>query len=278
MKLAAFQDRSGLRYGLVDVGGIRPIAGADSLLAAASAASEAGDPIALADAALATPVSPLRRNLFCVGWNYDDHFAEGMGSRGGTAPQEIPDLPTFFSKATGTLIGPYDEIELHAGETDSLDWEVELAVIIGRDGRDIAETAASDHVLGYAVANDISARSVQRAHGGQWFRGKSLDRTCPIGPWVITPDELGPLAAVPITCRVNGETVQSATLGDLHFGIERIIAELSRGLTLLAGDVVLTGTPSGVGFARQPPRFLKAGDVVESEIGGIGVLRNEVVG
>jgi len=278
MKLAAFRGLSGLQYGLVEGETIRPITGADSIVAAASAASEAEDPIPLADVALAAPVTPLRRNVFCVGWNYDDHFAEGVGSRGGSGPQEIPELPTFFSKATETVIGPYDPVELHAGVTDSLDWEVELAVIIGQDGRDIAEAAASDHVLGYAVANDVSARSVQRAHGGQWFRGKSLDRTCPIGPWVVTPDELGPLASVPISCRVNGETVQSATLGDLHFGVECVIAELSRGLTLRAGDVVLTGTPSGVGFARQPPRFLKAGDVVESVIEGIGVLRNEVVG
>jgi 2-keto-4-pentenoate hydratase/2-oxohepta-3-ene-1,7-dioic acid hydratase in catechol pathway len=131
-------------------------------------------------------------------------------------------------------------------------------------------------VLGFTVANDVTARNVQRGHGGQWFRGKSLDGTCPIGPWIVTPDELRPLEAVPIACRVNGETVQSAVLGDLHFGVPRIIAELSAGLTLLAGDVILTGTPSGVGFARTPPRYLSTGDVVESEIGGIGVLRNEV--
>ena len=133
-----------------------------------------------------------------------------------------------------------------------------------------------DHVLGFTVANDVSARNVQREHGGQWFRGKSLDATSPLGPWIVTPDELGELETRRIMCRLNGELVQDAVLGNMHFGIRHIIAELSRGISLLAGDVILTGTPSGVGFARTPPRFLQSGDVVESEIAGIGRLRNVV--
>ncbi len=236
----------------------------------------AGGRSSLADAEILSPVEPLGRNLFCVGWNYQAHFEEGRGKRG-TAEAVIPDRPAFFSKATGTLIGPNDPIEAHGAVTETLDWEVELAVVIGRGGRDIAEVDAPGHVLGYAVANDISARNVQREHGGQWFRGKSLDATCPVGPWIVTPDELEPLVGRAIRCRVNGELVQDATLGDMHFGIPRILAELSRGVTLRAGDVILTGTPPGVGFARTPPRFLTVGDVVESEIDGIGVLRNEVV-
>jgi 2-keto-4-pentenoate hydratase/2-oxohepta-3-ene-1,7-dioic acid hydratase in catechol pathway len=131
-------------------------------------------------------------------------------------------------------------------------------------------------VLGYTVANDVSARNVQRGHGGQWFRGKSLDGTCPVGPWIVTPDELGELGSRAIRCRVNGEEMQSAVLGDMNFSVPRIIEELSRGLTLLAGDVILTGTPPGVGFARTPPRYLSDGDVVESEIEGIGTIRNKV--
>jgi 2,4-diketo-3-deoxy-L-fuconate hydrolase len=149
-------------------------------------------------------------------------------------------------------------------------------VVIGRRGRDILEAEALDHVLGFAVANDVTARNVQRGHGGQWFRGKSLDGTSPIGPWIVTRDEFGEVGSQRITCRVNGETMQDATLGDLHFDVPRIIAELSAGLTLLPGDVILTGTPSGVGFAREPARFLSVGDVVESEIEGIGTLRNTV--
>ena len=282
MRLAAFRDGGGIRYGVVEGDDIRPIPDAatppDAARLAASGAMSPEPAASLADASLVAPVLPLVRNLFCVGWNYADHFAEGAAVRGAGSAQEIPDRPTFFTKATGTVIGPFDTIELHADVTQSLDWEVELAVVIGTGGRDIPEGAALDHVLGFTVANDVSARNVQREHGGQWFRGKSLDGTCPIGPWIVTPDELGSLEQRAITCRINGETVQSATLGDLHFGVPRIIAELSRGLTLEAGDVILTGTPSGVGFARTPPRFLAAGDVVESEIEGIGTLRNEVSG
>lgn len=282
MRLAALRDDGGIRYGVVEGDNIRPIPDAatppEAARLVASGAVSPGSATPLSDASLVAPVLPLVRNLFCVGWNYVDHFAEGAAVRGASGAQEIPDRPTFFTKATRTVIGPFDTIELHADVTSSLDWEVELAVVIGAGGRDIPEGAALDHVLGFTVANDVSARNVQREHGGQWFRGKSLDGTCPIGPWIVTPDELGRPYQRAITCRVNGETVQSAKLGDLHFGVTRIIAELSRGLTLEAGDVILTGTPSGVGFARTPPRFLAAGDVVESEIEGIGTLRNEVVG
>ena len=276
------RDAGGIRYGIVEGAEIRPIPGAatlhDAARRAAAGSISSGTAASLADVFLVAPVVPLVRNLFCVGWNYVDHFAEGAAVRGAAGAQEIPDRPTFFTKATRTVIGPFDSIELHADVTPSLDWEVELAVVIGRGGRDIPEGEALDHVLGFTVANDVSARNVQREHGGQWFRGKSLDGTCPLGPWIVTPDELGSLDGLAITCRVNGETVQSATLGDLHFGVPRIIAELTRGLTLEAGDVILTGTPSGVGFARTPPRFLAAGDIVESEIEGIGTLRNRVSG
>ena len=282
MKLAAYRDDALLRYGVIDGDAFHPLPDAASMPEAARLAKRGAaaldTPIELAMVTLAAPVLPLVRNPFCVGWNYVDHFAEGKAVRGGAGAQELPGRPTFFTKATQTVIGPFDPIEAHGDVTSSLDWEVELAVVIGQGGRDIAEDRALDHVLGFTVANDVSARDVQRDHGGQWFRGKSLDATCPIGPWIVTPDELGPLGNLAITCRVNGETVQSATLKDLHFGVPRIIAELSRGLTLLAGDVILTGTPSGVGFARKPPRFLAAGDIVESEVGGVGVLRNEVSG
>ena len=279
MRLAAYPHAGTLHYGVVDGSTIRSIPRAASI---SEAARLAGDPDAqrpgvdLARETLAAPVLPVVRNLFCVGWNYVDHFAEGKAVRGGAGAQELPDRPAFFTKATMAVIGPFDPIDAHAGETSTLDWEVELAVVIGEGGSNIPEERALEHVLGYTIANDVTARNVQREHGGQWFRGKSLDGTCPIGPWIVTPDELGSLDKLAITCRVNGETMQSAALGDLHFGVPRIIAELSRGLTLLAGDVILTGTPSGVGFARNPPRFLADGDVVESEIEGIGMMRNVV--
>jgi 2,4-diketo-3-deoxy-L-fuconate hydrolase len=280
MRILAYHEAGAVAYGLLADRIVQPIPGAESLVdawtAAAAGTVDSSAPRAVEELALASPVTPVR-NLICVGWNYDDHFAEGAAGRAASAAQEIPALPTYFTKATGTVIGPHDSIELHADVTDRLDWEVELAVVIGRGGRGIGETSALDHVLGFTVANDVSARDVQRAHGGQWFRGKSLDHTCPIGPWVVTADAIDDFDAMPILCRLNGETVQSATLGDLHFGVERIIAELSRGLTLVPGDVILTGTPSGVGNARTPPRYLAKGDVVESEIGGIGTLRNEVI-
>ena len=280
MKLVAYRHEGNLRYGTTDESTIRPIQGAASMAEAGrlmkDSSVEPGAGVEIGAVTLAAPVQPLVRNPFCVGWNYVDHFAEGKAARAGIGAQELPDRPAFFTKATLAVIGPYDPIDAHSEDTGSLDWEVELAVVIGEGGRSIAEDRALDHVLGYTVANDVSARDVQRGHGGQWFRGKSLDGTCPIGPWVVTPDEIGTLEERAITCRVNGETRQSARLGDLHFGVARIIAELSRGLTLLPGDVILTGTPSGVGFARTPPIFLAPGDVVESEIEGIGTLRNVV--
>jgi 2-keto-4-pentenoate hydratase/2-oxohepta-3-ene-1,7-dioic acid hydratase in catechol pathway len=247
------------------------------LLARPATAADDGAVLRLDAVDLEAPVAPLRRNLFCVGWNYAEHFDEGKAHRLNQAT-ELPDRPTFFTKATGTLIGPRDPIDGHPSVTQTMDWEVELAVVIGQDGVDIPVERALDHVFGFAVANDASARNVQAGHGGQWFRGKSLDRTCPVGPWIVTRDELDDLSGLTITCRVNGETVQQAHLGDMYFDIPHIIAELSAGLTLEAGDVILTGTPPGVGFARTPPRYLSIGDVVESEIERIGLLRNEVTG
>ncbi len=278
MRIARYLDREAIGFGIVSDAEIRPVPAAHSIVEAVLEAREGriGEPIELGSINLDSPVFPLVRNPFCVGWNYADHFAEGAAVRGPSGAQELPDRPTFFTKATTSIIAPYGEIAAHASVTETLDWEVELAVVIGSGGADLTEERALDAVLGFTVANDVTARNVQRGHGGQWFRGKSLDATSPIGPWVVTPDELGELGSQAITCRVNGEIVQSATLADLHFGIPRIIAELSAGLTLLPGDVILTGTPSGVGFARTPPRFLHAGDVVESEIEGIGALRNEV--
>jgi len=274
MRFARYLVGGEVSYGMVDGTFVEPLLDVSSVADLLERGLEhRADPVPIADVRLLPPV-PLVRNPFCVGWNYDDHFAEGAAARGtDVAP---PDHPTYFTKATTSIIGPADVITRHADVTDSLDWEVELAVVIGQPGTNIAEAEAMNHVLGFTIANDVSARNVQREHGGQWFRGKSLDATSPLGPWIVTPDELDHLETRPIRCRVNGEVLQDAVLGDMHFGISRIIAELSRGVSLLAGDVILTGTPSGVGFARTPPHFLNSGDVVESEIAGIGQLRNVV--
>ncbi|MBI2323446.1 MAG: fumarylacetoacetate hydrolase family protein, partial [Chloroflexi bacterium] len=158
------------------------------------------------------------------------------------------------------------------------DWEAELAVVIGSAGRDIDERRALGHVFGYTVANDVSVRDHQRTrHGGQWFKGKSFDTHCPLGPWIVSADEIPDPQALAISSRINGETKQSSNTRHMVFTVARIIAELSIGMSLEPGDVILTGTPSGVGFARTPPEFLEVGDVMEMEIEGIGVLRNRVV-
>jgi len=231
---------------------------------------------ALNKAVLHAPIARPRKNVFCVGWNYLDHFAEGAKAR--PHVQEMPAHPAFFSKAPTTVNGPYSDVPAHAGVTEKLDWEVELAVVIGKAGSNIAEADAMKHIFGYAVANDVSAREVQRQHGQQWFKGKSLDGHCPMGPWIATADEVKDPGNLHITCRVNGVTKQDSNTSYLYFKIPRIIAELSAGLTLEPGDIILTGTPAGVGHARTPPEFMKAGDVMETEIEGLGLLRNRIGG
>jgi 2-keto-4-pentenoate hydratase/2-oxohepta-3-ene-1,7-dioic acid hydratase in catechol pathway len=243
-----------------------------------TAASSARGGQALSDARLVAPIPRPRRNLFCVGWNYSEHFAEGQGMRGpNDSPQDIPEYPALFSKQPNTVVGPEAPVWHSAPASDQLDWEVELAAIIGTPGRDISEERAYEHVFGYTVGNDVSVRDVQRRHGGQWFKGKGFDTHAPLGPWIVTADELGDPHNLHISLRVNGVTKQDSSTRFMVFRIPRIIKELSTGMMLEPGDVVLTGTPEGVGFARKPPEFLKVGDIMEAEIEKIGVLRNPVV-
>lgn len=221
---------------------------------------------------LLAPIPRPKRNVVCVGLNYAEHVAESKSVAG----SEPPRFPVFFSKPPSTVIGPDDEIPWHGSVSTSIDWEVELAVIIGRQGRDIAEATAMEHVFGYTVANDVTARDLQQRHG-QWYKGKGLDGFCPLGPVVVTADEIGP-HQLDIGLRVNGVEKQRSNTRHLIFNIPRLIAEWSAGMTLYPGDILLTGTPSGVGVGRTPPEFLKPGDVVEAEIPAIGVLRNVVGG
>jgi 2-keto-4-pentenoate hydratase/2-oxohepta-3-ene-1,7-dioic acid hydratase in catechol pathway len=190
----------------------------------------------------------------------------------------MPAHPAFFSKSPTTVIGPYDRIPLHAGVTEKLDWEVELGVIIGKGGTNIKEADAFKHVFGFTVINDVSAREIQRQHGQQWFKGKSLDGTCPMGPWIVTNDEVPSPHGLRLTSRVNGVIKQDSNTSYMYFKVPRIIAELSAGLTLEPGDIISTGTPAGVGHARTPPEFMKAGDVLETEVAGLGLLRNRIGG
>jgi 2-keto-4-pentenoate hydratase/2-oxohepta-3-ene-1,7-dioic acid hydratase in catechol pathway len=225
---------------------------------------------------LLAPIVP-KRNVFCVGWNYSEHFAEGKEFRGPTASQEIPEHPALFSKNPFAIIGDGAAIRHPAPLSNELDYEVELAVVIGAEGRDIKETDALGHVFGYTVGNDVSVRDVQRSwHGGQWFKGKNFDTHMPLGPWIVTKDEIPDPQALRITSRLNGVTKQDSNTRNMVFSVARIIAEISAGLTLYPGDVIITGTPEGVGMGRKPPEWMKRGDVIEVEIERIGTLRNQI--
>jgi 2-keto-4-pentenoate hydratase/2-oxohepta-3-ene-1,7-dioic acid hydratase in catechol pathway len=255
------------------------IRGGDAALKAAAGLAAKADSLASAvyagaDVKLLAPIPHPTKNVFCVGRNYFDHIKEVGALRGVAA--ELPTLPTFFTKPPTAVVGPDDEVRYPSKVTQSFDYEVELAVIIGKTGRDIAAENAFDHVFGYTVLNDVTARDLQRAHV-QWFKGKGLDTTCPMGPWIIDKAEIGDPRSLELTFTLNGEQRQNATVDMMIFDIPTIIASLSAGLTLEAGDIIATGTPSGVGFAMTPSGVMKDGDVMVCEIDRIGRLTNRVV-
>ncbi|MDP8924191.1 MAG: fumarylacetoacetate hydrolase family protein [Chloroflexota bacterium] len=223
---------------------------------------------------LLAPIPRPRRNVICLGLNYRDHAIEIARSAG--QEPKMPEHPVFFTKPPTAVIGPDEAIEYDPAVSEQIDWEVEFTFVIGPGGRDIPAEQAMEHVFGYTVANDVSARDLQMRHGGQYFKGKSLDTFCPIGPWIVTADEIPDPHNLPVVLRVNGVEKQRSSTRELIFAVPSMIATLSAGLTLEAGDVILTGTPHGVGFARTPPEWLKDGDVVECEVEKIGVLRNPV--
>jgi 2-keto-4-pentenoate hydratase/2-oxohepta-3-ene-1,7-dioic acid hydratase in catechol pathway len=229
----------------------------------------------LADVTLQAPIPAPRKNVFCVGRNYIEHVNEGYRARG--TEVKLPEYPQFFTKPRTAVIGAGATIPLHADVTAMLDYEVELAVVIGRGGVNIAIENALDHIFGFTIINDVTGRDVQRRHD-QWFKGKGLDGTCPMGPWVIERADIGDPQALDLSLKVNGEVRQNSNTKHMIFPIARIISELSLGLTLEPGDVVATGTPSGVGYAMTPPHPLKSGDVVTCEIEQIGTLENRVGG
>ena len=225
---------------------------------------------------LLSPIPKPQSNIYCVGWNYLDHFDEGMQSRADKAVKEYPKVPVLFTKGTQTMNGPFDSIPYDGSYSTAIDWEAELAVVIGKKGKNISEENAMDYVFGYSAYNDTTARDVQqKRHSGQWFKGKSLDGHGPMGPWVVTAGGVN-LDDTRIICRVNGVEKQNASYKQMYFKIPVVIAELSRSLTLLPGDIIATGTPSGVGYSRKPPEFLKPGDMMETEITGVGIIRNKI--
>ena len=223
---------------------------------------------------LTAPIPVPRRNVHCVGWNYVEHFEEGKSLR--STGQTLPEHPVFFTKGTNAVNGPYDPIPFDPRVSTAIDWEVELAVVVGRRGKNLTEDAAMDHVFGYCVLNDTTARDVQqKRHGGQWWKGKSLDGHAPMGPWIVTADGFD-ATSLRLVSRVNGVVKQDGNTSQMYFKVPRLLAELSLGLTLEPGDVLSTGTPPGIGHARTPPEYLRPGDVLESEVEGIGVLRNPI--
>jgi 2-keto-4-pentenoate hydratase/2-oxohepta-3-ene-1,7-dioic acid hydratase in catechol pathway len=214
---------------------------------------------------LLAPIQAPARNIFCLGRNYADHAAE----RGAA----VPEHPVYFTKPDTSVVGPGDDVVQHA-ITSELDYEVELAVVVGTGGRDIARADALRHVFGYTVINDFTARDLQRRHG-QWFKGKSLDTFCPMGPSLVTADEIPDPQALAIALRVNGQVRQQSHTSKMVFPVAHCIEVLSQGMTLRPGDIIATGTPDGVGAATG--NFLKPGDRVEAEVEGIGLLANKIV-
>jgi 2-keto-4-pentenoate hydratase/2-oxohepta-3-ene-1,7-dioic acid hydratase in catechol pathway len=291
LNLITFADAAGSRAGVLLSGGrvldlavamppardmLAVIDGGAAMLAAIrtlAANPPANALLALASVALQAPIPKPRRNVFCVGRNYMDHVAEGDRTRGITN-SEVPKYPQFFTKAADCVIAPGAKVPTHEGVTKWLDYEVELVAIIGTAGRDIPKEKALEHVYGWTIGNDVTGRDLQRRHG-QWFKGKSLDRSCPLGPVIVPAADLN-AADLAISLKLNGEQRQSSRTSKMIFDVTEIIHQLSSGFTLLPGDVIMTGTPEGVGYAMQPPQTMKAGDVMELTIEGIGTLTNTI--
>lgn len=249
--------------------------GAPTLEAVRNAVSRSeATPFALDKVRVLSPIRRFRRDVLCTGWNYWDHFFESEGKREG---QDVPkpDAPTFFTKAPDVVIGPTDDIAFDAAVSAKWDYEAEIALVIGKTGRSIPREQALEHVFGYCLANDISQRDLQRRHGGQWFKGKSIDATMPLGPWIALRDAVD-LSQVTLELDLNGRRMQQASVSKMAFDVAQLVSELSFGMTLHPGDVLLTGTPSGIGNARTPPIFLQDGDEVIVRASGLGELRNRM--
>ena len=286
MKLVTYEADGGARIGalaeggVVDLGTVAPdmlslIDRGEAGLAHARAAIEAAnDILPMERVRLLAPIPRPRKNIVCLGMNYAAHAYESCRAKG--LPEKLPEHPVFFTKSPTTVIGPGAGIPHDPAITAQLDWEVELGFVLGRTGKNIPREDALGYIFGYTVINDISARDLQNRHQ-QFFKGKSLDGTCPMGPCIVTADELPDAGDLALALRLNGKTMQDSRTRDLVFDIPTIIAALSRGQTVEAGDVVSTGTPSGVGMGLDPQTWLKPGDVLEAEIERIGVLRNTVV-
>jgi len=228
----------------------------------------------LSSVELMSPIPRPRQNIMCLGWNYIEHVEETAG-KALEAPK-LPKYPIVFTKAASSMNGPYADIPVDLQVSDKMDWEVELAVIIGKSGEGISKANALDHVFGYSVINDVSARDIQKRHK-QFFVGKSFTGACPMGPWIVTADEIEDPQNLNLYSRVNNVIKQDSNTKYQIFDVASVIETLSKGMVLEAGDIIATGTPSGVGYVRNPPEYLMPGDVVECEIEKIGKISNPIV-
>jgi 2-keto-4-pentenoate hydratase/2-oxohepta-3-ene-1,7-dioic acid hydratase in catechol pathway len=287
MRFATLEQAGRIFVGAVDKNGasVTPLVGKDgasvtdmNTLFRGERVEPTGHPIALKSVKLKAPIPAPVRNIMCVGKNYREHAREfaasGFDSSAASAADAIPTAPIIFTKMPQSVIGPDEPILFPAGVSEQLDYEAELAVIIGKGGRGIPPALAMHHVWGYTILNDVTARDLQARHK-QWFLGKSMDTFAPMGPFCVTADEID-LASSGIKCWVNGELRQDAKFSDLIFDVPTLVATISAGITLMPGDIIATGTPVGVGIGFKPPKFLKRGDVVAMEVAGIGRLSNPV--
>ncbi len=286
MRLVTYLDSAVARVGavhnhlVIDLSDIAPdmlaliAAGPAALEAARSRVASADGGSFLEHVTLLAPIPQPRQNIICLGMNYAAHAIESLRAKG--LPEVLPTYPVFFSKSSSAINHPGADIPLMPELSSKRDWEAELAFVIGRGGRNVSREDALDTIFGYTIFNDVSARDLQTNHQ-QFFFSKSLEGAAPMGPWIVTADEIPNPHALGLRLRLNGETMQDSYTGDMIFDIPTIIATLTRGMRLAPGDIIATGTPAGVGMGMTPQRWLRSGDVLETEIDGIGVLRNHIV-
>jgi 2-keto-4-pentenoate hydratase/2-oxohepta-3-ene-1,7-dioic acid hydratase in catechol pathway len=256
-------------------GGQQALDAAARLIAEVDSGKSKAARISFDAATILPPVRTTGRNIFCVGRNYKDHIIEGNIANGRPA-NAFPEAIEFFTKPRTALVGHRGKVMRHAKLTDSLDYEVELAIVIGKGGRDIRREDALGHVFGYSVLNDITARNLQKKHG-QWFKGKALDTSCPLGPVIVHASAIADPGKLQLELDIDGDMRQSDNTSDMLFDVAAVIEQLSAGMSLECGDVIATGTPKGVGFAQKPPRCMEVGQTVNARIAGIGELSNLIV-
>jgi 2-keto-4-pentenoate hydratase/2-oxohepta-3-ene-1,7-dioic acid hydratase in catechol pathway len=271
MKVAQFRYRGAVHAGLVGDGQVQVVVQSLDELVAGAIPVPTDLTVALDDVELLAPLTSGCRGLLCAGINYVDHQKESAD----TFLKEVPTDPVIFFKTPSAVADPYAVLHLDEEVSHQFDWECELGVVIGLGGRHISREDAGRHIFGYTVVNDVTARDVQHRHK-QWHLGKNVDRSTPVGPWIVTADEFALPLVTGISLTVNGIEKQRASTADLIFTVADQIAVISQYVALQPGDVLATGTPAGVGFARTPPEFLGQGDVVEASIEGIGLIRNSV--